>query len=92
MRNKKDEASSEAEDSGEETDGYAESEWDELDEQDFAERLAEMAIANDPIWIGFLTDCVVKRVKNILHVFASMDNILILTIHNRTSENVQKRP
>jgi len=34
--NKKDEASSEAEDSGEETDveDYAESEWDELDDVD----------------------------------------------------------
>ena len=51
MRNKKDERSSEAEDSGEETDeeAYAESEWDELDDQDFAERLAEIrAIADDP--------------------------------------------
>jgi hypothetical protein len=50
VRNKKDEACSEAEDSGEETDeeDYAESEWDELDDQDFAERLAEMAIADDP--------------------------------------------
>ena len=40
-RNKKDEASSESEDSGEETDveDYAESEWDELDDQDFAERV-----------------------------------------------------
>ena len=46
MRNK---ASSEAEDSGEETDeDYAESEWDEVEDQDFAERLAEMAIADDP--------------------------------------------
>ena len=45
---KKDEASSEAEDSGEETDleDYAESEWDELDDQDFAERLAEMAMVD----------------------------------------------
>ena len=36
MCNKKDEASSEAEDSGEETDveDYAESEWDELDDVD----------------------------------------------------------
>ena len=50
VHNKKDEASSEAEDSGEETDvdDYAESEWDELDDQDFAERLAEMAMADDP--------------------------------------------
>ena len=50
MRHKKDEASSEAEDSGEETDmeDYAESEWDELDDQDFAERLAEMVMADDP--------------------------------------------
>jgi hypothetical protein len=56
VRNKKDEASSEAEDSGEETDvedsDYAlakpESKWDELDEQDFAERLAEMAITDGP--------------------------------------------
>jgi hypothetical protein len=50
VRNKKDEASSEAEDSGKETDeeDYAESEWDELDDQGFAERLAEMAIADDP--------------------------------------------
>jgi hypothetical protein len=50
VRHKKDEASSEAEDSGEETDveDYAESEWDELEDQDFAERLAEMAMADDP--------------------------------------------
>ena len=40
MHHKKDEASSEAEDSGEETDmedyveDYAESEWDELDDED----------------------------------------------------------
>ena len=49
-RNKKDEASSEAEDSGEETDmeDYAESDWDELDDHDFAERLAEMARKDDP--------------------------------------------
>ena len=50
MRNKKDEASSEVDESGEETDeeDYAESEWDELDDEDFAERLAEMAMADDP--------------------------------------------
>ena len=50
VRHKKDEASSEAEDSGEDTDveDYAESEWDELDDQDFAERLAEMAMVDDP--------------------------------------------
>ena len=48
--NKKDKASSEAEDSGEETDmeDYAESDWDELDDQDFAERLAEMVMEDDP--------------------------------------------
>ena len=47
--NKKDEASSEAEDLGEEmnVEDYAESEWDELDDQDFSERLAKMAMAND---------------------------------------------
>ena len=46
---KKDEVSSEAEDSGEETDleDCAESEWDELDDQDFAKRLAEMAMVDD---------------------------------------------
>jgi hypothetical protein len=27
---------------------YAESEWDELDDQDFGERLAEMAIVDNP--------------------------------------------
>ena len=27
---------------------YAESRWDELDDQDFAERLAEMAMADNP--------------------------------------------
>ena len=50
MRNKTDEVWNEAEDSGEETDeeDCAESEWDELDDQDFAERLAEMAITDDP--------------------------------------------
>ena len=47
MCNKKDEASSEAEDSGEETD-YAEIEWDKLDDQDFAKRMAVMAMADDP--------------------------------------------
>jgi hypothetical protein len=47
--NKKDEASSEAEDLGEETDeDCGESEWDELDDQDFAERLTEMAMADNP--------------------------------------------
>ena len=54
--NKKDEASNEAEDLGEETnvEDYAESEWDALDDQDFAERLAKMAMAddlNDMDWI-----------------------------------------
>ena len=46
MCNKKDEASSEAEDLGDETDeeDYTESKWDELDNQDFAERLAEMGM------------------------------------------------
>ena len=46
--NKKNEASSEAEDSGEETDmeDY-ESNWDELDDQDFAGRLAELAMEDD---------------------------------------------
>lgn len=49
----KDQASSEAEDSdseGEETDAedYAESEWDELEDQEFAERLAAMALEDDP--------------------------------------------
>ena len=50
MCNKNDEASSEAEDLGEEmnVEDYAESEWDELDDQDFAERLAKMAMADDP--------------------------------------------
>ena len=50
MRNKKDEASSEAEDLEEETDveDYAESEWEENDDQDLAERLAEMAMTDDP--------------------------------------------
>ena len=50
VRNKKDEVSSEVDESGEETDeeDYAESEWDELDDEDFAERLAEMAMADDP--------------------------------------------
>jgi len=46
---KKDEASSEAEDLGDETDeDCGESEWDELDDPDFAERLTEMAMADDP--------------------------------------------
>ena len=50
LHNKKDEASSKAEDSEEETDmeDYAESKWEEIDDQDFAERLAEMAMADDP--------------------------------------------
>ena len=66
MRNKKDEASSEAEDSGEETD-YAEIEWDELDDQDFAKRMAVMAWwMIQMIWIGFLPDCVIKKVSYIL--------------------------
>ena len=49
VRNKKDGVSSGAEDSGEETDGedYAECEWDELEDQFFAEKMAEMAIADD---------------------------------------------
>ena len=48
--NKKNEASSEAEDSGEETDmeDYEESNWDEPDDQDFAERLAELAMEDNP--------------------------------------------
>jgi len=46
---KKDEASSEAEDLGDEMDmeDYAESNWDELDDEDFVERLAEMAMQDD---------------------------------------------
>lgn len=46
--NRKDVVSSEAEDSGEGTDmeDYAESGWDELNDQDF-ERLAEMAMKDD---------------------------------------------
>ena len=44
------------------------------------------------IWIGFLPDCVIKNVNYILHVFISINQGLILTIHNRMSENVQKRP
>ena len=53
MHHMKDQASSEAEDSdseGEETDAedYAESEWDELEDQEFAERLAAMALEDDP--------------------------------------------
>ena len=50
VRYKKDEASSEAEDLGEETDleDYAESKWDELNDQDFAERLAKMAMVDNP--------------------------------------------
>lgn len=46
--------SSEAEDSGEGTDmeDYAESGWDELNDQDF-ERLAEMAMKDDEwFWLG----------------------------------------
>ena len=63
--NKEDEVSSEAEDSEEETD-YAEIEWDELDDQDFAKRMAEIAMADDQI--GFLPDCMIKKVNHILHV------------------------
>ena len=49
----KDQASSEAEDSdseGEETDAEddGESDWDELKDQEFAERLAAMALEDDP--------------------------------------------
>ena len=80
--------SSEVDDSGEETDeeDYAESEWDELDDEDFAERLAEMAMADDPNDLDwFLPDCEVKKVKYILHVFTSIEKGLIRTIHNRTS-------
>jgi hypothetical protein len=49
----KDQASSEAEDSdseGEEMDAedYAESDWDELEDQEFAERLVVMALEDDP--------------------------------------------
>ena len=56
VHHKKDEASSEAKDSGEETDmeDYAESEWDELDNEDFAERMAKMAMVdnlNDLDWV-----------------------------------------
>jgi len=48
--NKKNKASREAEDSGEEMDmeDYEESNWDELDVQDFAERLAELVMEDDP--------------------------------------------
>ena len=50
MHHKKDEASSEAEDSGEESDAedYAESGWDELGDVDFGKRLAEMALKDNP--------------------------------------------
>ena len=50
VHHKKDEASSEAEDSGEESDAedYAESSWDELGDVDFGKRLAEMALKDDP--------------------------------------------
>ena len=79
MRNKKDERSSEAEDSGEETDeeAYAESEWDELDDQDFAERLAEIrAIADNPNDLYYMYSQVLIK-----------DYRLILTIQ----QNVRKR-
>src|SRR5258705_293896 len=50
VHHKKDEASSEAEDSGEESDAedYTESGWDDLGDEDFGRRLAEMALKDDP--------------------------------------------
>jgi hypothetical protein len=78
--NKKDKASSEAEDLGEETDveDFAESEWDELDDQDFAERLAEMAMADNPNDLDWVPPRLRgKKVKHILHVFTSIDKGLI---------------
>jgi hypothetical protein len=49
---RKDQASSETEDSDFEGEGmdedYAESDWDELEDQEFAERLAVMALEDDP--------------------------------------------
>ena len=50
VRNKKDEASSEVDDSGEETDeeDYAESEWDELDDED---------IRKNVIWKSLSISC-----------------------------------
>ena len=94
--NKKDEASSEAEDLGEETDveDYAESEWDKLDDQDFAERLAKMAMADDPNdmdWIPARLHG--KKGKTYLTcIFKMINQGLILMIHIRISKNIQKRP
>jgi hypothetical protein len=68
---KKDEASSEDEDLGEETDeDCGESEWDELDDQDFAERLTEMAMTDDPNDLDWVPSifCWVKKVKNVLAI------------------------
>ena len=62
MRHKNDDASSEAEDSGEDTDveDYPESEWDELDDQYFADSLKWQWWTFGTIWIEFLPNCVVN--------------------------------
>lgn len=50
VHHKKDEASSEAEDSGEESDveDYEESGWVDIGDEEFGKRLAEMALKDDP--------------------------------------------
>ena len=55
-RSQKDQASSEAEDSGEESDveEYGECGWDELDDEDFAIKLAEMAMKDDKTDLDWL--------------------------------------
>ena len=89
VRHKKDEASSEAEDSGDESDmeDYAESNWDELDDEDFAKRLAEMAMQDDPNnldwvppkWRGKQT----AKKKGKTYLVLSLDHRLIIEVIQR---------
>ena len=88
MHNKKDEPSSGAEDSGEETD-YAEIEWNELDDQDFAKRMAVMAMVDDPNdldWVpARLCDKKGKLYLTCIHKYQSRINSY------DPQQNVQKR-
>jgi hypothetical protein len=73
--NKKDEASREVGVSEEETDeeDYAESEWDELDDQDLAERLVEMAMADDPNDLDWIPPRLCgKKGKNISYMYYNL--------------------
>jgi len=63
---KKDQASSETEDSGEESDveDYGECGWDELDDEDFAIKLAEMVMKDDEKDLDWLpTELRAKQAK-----------------------------